>query len=135
MAITNKYLAKQLWCTLWFVFLNPCGNRLCVNHEIHLQNRCDPVMTAYKLVTVDAPYWGFGYRLEQALIAVTPLFSTILETLLPIRIIGENKCPNFSWLFCLMIAYFISKSGRCKHYLKQILSSNRKLHLQLDYNL
>ncbi|CAM6102930.1 unnamed protein product [Calypogeia fissa] len=29
------------------------------------QEICDPVMTAYKLVTVDAPYWGFGYRLEQ----------------------------------------------------------------------
>jgi hypothetical protein len=30
-------------------------------------------MTAYKLVTVDAPYWGwgFGYRMEQALLAVT----------------------------------------------------------------
>lgn len=27
-------------------------------------------MTAYKLVTVDAPYWGFGNRLEQALLAV-----------------------------------------------------------------
>lgn len=35
-----------------------------------LQDRCDPVMTAYKLVTVDAPYWGFGYRMEQALLAV-----------------------------------------------------------------
>ncbi|KAK6926837.1 Phosphatidylinositol transfer protein, partial [Dillenia turbinata] len=34
------------------------------------QDRCDPVMTAYKLVTIDAPYWGFGYRLEQALLAV-----------------------------------------------------------------
>nr|POE70961.1 cytoplasmic phosphatidylinositol transfer protein 1 [Quercus suber] len=33
------------------------------------QDRCDPVMTAYKLVTIDAPYWGFGYRLEQALVA------------------------------------------------------------------
>ncbi|KAF3453084.1 hypothetical protein FNV43_RR03518 [Rhamnella rubrinervis] len=33
------------------------------------QDRCHPVMTAYKLVTVDAPYWGFGYRLEQALLA------------------------------------------------------------------
>ncbi|XP_040993113.1 phosphatidylinositol transfer protein 2-like isoform X2 [Juglans microcarpa x Juglans regia] len=33
------------------------------------QNRCNPVMTAYKLVTIDAPYWGFGSRLEQALIA------------------------------------------------------------------
>lgn len=29
------------------------------------QQTCHPVMTAYKLVTVDAPYWGFGYRLEQ----------------------------------------------------------------------
>ncbi|GFP97039.1 phosphatidylinositol transfer protein 2 [Phtheirospermum japonicum] len=26
-------------------------------------------MTAYKLVTIDAPYWGFGSRLEQALLA------------------------------------------------------------------
>ncbi|XVF69379.1 hypothetical protein PTKIN_Ptkin11bG0076700 [Pterospermum kingtungense] len=33
------------------------------------QDNCNPVMTAYKLVTVDAPYWGFGYRLEQALLA------------------------------------------------------------------
>ncbi|KAJ8751289.1 hypothetical protein K2173_016470 [Erythroxylum novogranatense] len=33
------------------------------------QDRCNPVMTAYKLVIIDAPYWGFGYRLEQALIA------------------------------------------------------------------
>ncbi|GMJ10619.1 hypothetical protein HRI_004731100 [Hibiscus trionum] len=33
------------------------------------QENCSPVMTAYKLVTVDAPYWGFGYRLEQALLA------------------------------------------------------------------
>ncbi|XP_027086669.1 uncharacterized protein [Coffea arabica] len=33
------------------------------------QNSCDPVMTAYKLVTIDAPYWGFGSRLEQALMA------------------------------------------------------------------
>ncbi|XP_042956974.1 phosphatidylinositol transfer protein 2-like isoform X2 [Carya illinoinensis] len=33
------------------------------------QDRCDPVMTAYKLVTIDAPYWGFGRRLEQALLA------------------------------------------------------------------
>ncbi|KAJ9542604.1 hypothetical protein OSB04_029110 [Centaurea solstitialis] len=33
------------------------------------QDECKPVMTAYKLVTVDAPYWGFGSRLEQAMIA------------------------------------------------------------------
>lgn len=38
-----------------------------------LQDSCDPVMTAYKLVTIDAPYWGFGYRLEQALLAVSLL--------------------------------------------------------------
>lgn len=36
-------------------------------------------MTAYKLVTVDAPYWGFGKRLEQAFLAV---FSLILESIL-----------------------------------------------------
>ncbi|KAK9280189.1 hypothetical protein L1049_014137 [Liquidambar formosana] len=33
------------------------------------QDKCVPVMTAYKLVTVDAPYWGFGNRLEQAVLA------------------------------------------------------------------
>ncbi|PHT78539.1 hypothetical protein T459_16591 [Capsicum annuum] len=33
------------------------------------QDHCSPVMTAYKLVTVDSPYWGFGSRLEQALMA------------------------------------------------------------------
>ncbi|CAM6007596.1 unnamed protein product [Sphagnum balticum] len=34
------------------------------------QDMCDPVMTAYKLVTVDSPYWGFGYRMEQAALVV-----------------------------------------------------------------
>ncbi|KAK8513377.1 hypothetical protein V6N13_002122 [Hibiscus sabdariffa] len=33
------------------------------------QDKCDPVMTAYKLVTINAPYWGFGGKLEQALLA------------------------------------------------------------------
>ncbi|KAJ4970771.1 hypothetical protein NE237_003870 [Protea cynaroides] len=33
------------------------------------QDRCDPVMTAYKLVTVDASLFGFKKRLEQAVIA------------------------------------------------------------------
>ncbi|XP_051143365.1 uncharacterized protein LOC127259799 [Andrographis paniculata] len=33
------------------------------------QANCSPVSTAYKLVTIDAPYWGFGSRLEQALLA------------------------------------------------------------------
>ncbi|CAI9105188.1 OLC1v1004055C1 [Oldenlandia corymbosa var. corymbosa] len=32
------------------------------------QDKCNPVMTAYKLVTVDVPYWGFGSRLEQTLL-------------------------------------------------------------------
>ncbi|XP_068338508.1 uncharacterized protein [Pyrus communis] len=31
-------------------------------------DKSDPVMTAYKLVTIDAPYWGFGNKLEQALL-------------------------------------------------------------------
>uniref|UniRef100_A0A0D6R8P8 Phosphatidylinositol transfer protein N-terminal domain-containing protein n=1 Tax=Araucaria cunninghamii TaxID=56994 RepID=A0A0D6R8P8_ARACU len=34
------------------------------------QEISDPVMTAYKLVTVDAPYWGFGSRLEHVFIAI-----------------------------------------------------------------
>ncbi|KAL9252465.1 Phosphatidylinositol transfer protein 2-like protein [Drosera capensis] len=33
------------------------------------KEQCNPVMTAYKLVTVDAPYWGFGKRLEQTFLA------------------------------------------------------------------
>ncbi|GAB2275062.1 hypothetical protein Dimus_009831 [Dionaea muscipula] len=33
------------------------------------REHCYPVMTAYKLVTVDAPYWGFGKQMEQALLA------------------------------------------------------------------
>lgn len=33
------------------------------------QECCNPIMTAYKLVTVDMPYWGFGSKLEQALLA------------------------------------------------------------------
>ncbi|KAL1544156.1 phosphatidylinositol transfer protein 2-like [Salvia divinorum] len=33
------------------------------------QEQCDPVMTAYKLVTIDVPYWGFGSKLQQALLA------------------------------------------------------------------
>ncbi|XP_059626739.1 uncharacterized protein LOC132269524 [Cornus florida] len=32
------------------------------------QDRCEPVMTAYKLVTVDVQYWGFSSRIEQALL-------------------------------------------------------------------
>ncbi|CAI5962320.1 unnamed protein product [Closterium sp. NIES-64] len=33
------------------------------------QEACEPVMTAYKMVTVDAPYWGFGKRLELFVLA------------------------------------------------------------------
>ncbi|CAI5534290.1 unnamed protein product [Closterium sp. Naga37s-1] len=29
------------------------------------QERCEPCMVAYKLVTVDLPYWGFGPQLEK----------------------------------------------------------------------
>ena len=40
------------------------------------QAASEPVMTAYKLVTVDVPYWGFGYRLEQALLGVCHNFNS-----------------------------------------------------------
>ncbi|CAI5473082.1 unnamed protein product [Closterium sp. Yama58-4] len=33
------------------------------------QATCEPMMTAYKMVTVDAPYWGFGKRLELFVLA------------------------------------------------------------------
>ncbi|KAK4370367.1 hypothetical protein RND71_009842 [Anisodus tanguticus] len=33
------------------------------------KDHCSPIMTAYKLVTIDVPYWGFGGKLEQALMA------------------------------------------------------------------
>lgn len=51
---------------IYFITLFNC-------YYLFIQDRCHPVMTAYKLVTVDAPYWGFGYRLEQALLAVKSL--------------------------------------------------------------
>lgn len=35
-----------------------------------LQDSCHPVMTTYKLVTMDAPIWGLGERLEDCIIAV-----------------------------------------------------------------
>jgi hypothetical protein len=36
-----------------------------------LQKTCEPVMCAYKCVTVDVPYWGFGSRLEKFISKVT----------------------------------------------------------------
>jgi hypothetical protein len=36
-----------------------------------LQKTCDPVMTAYKMVKVDAPIWGIGWKLEQTVIQVS----------------------------------------------------------------
>lgn len=39
----------------------------------NFQDKSKPVMTAYKLVTIDAPYWGFGYRIEHALLLVGSL--------------------------------------------------------------
>ncbi|XP_074565444.1 uncharacterized protein LOC141821952 [Curcuma longa] len=33
------------------------------------QETCNPVMTSYKLVTMDAPIWGIGGHLEEAMIA------------------------------------------------------------------
>ncbi|CAI5512425.1 unnamed protein product [Closterium sp. Naga37s-1] len=35
-----------------------------------LQAHTSPLMTAYKVVTVDVPYWGFGSRLEKYLAKV-----------------------------------------------------------------
>jgi hypothetical protein len=48
---------------------------------------CEPVMCAYKSVTVDVPYWGFGSRIEK-FVAKTAQRKILLE--------GHRKC--FTWL-------------------------------------
>ncbi|KAG6550194.1 hypothetical protein Mapa_008153 [Marchantia paleacea] len=49
--------------------------------------KCEPVMCAYKCVTVDVPYWGFGSRIEK-FIAKNAQRKILLE--------GHRKC--FCWL-------------------------------------
>lgn len=39
----------------------------------NFQDKSKPVMTAYKVVTIDALYWGSGYRIEHALLLVGSL--------------------------------------------------------------
>nr|XP_024396361.1 phosphatidylinositol transfer protein 2-like isoform X1 [Physcomitrium patens]XP_024396362.1 phosphatidylinositol transfer protein 2-like isoform X1 [Physcomitrium patens]XP_024396364.1 phosphatidylinositol transfer protein 2-like isoform X1 [Physcomitrium patens]PNR39831.1 hypothetical protein PHYPA_020111 [Physcomitrium patens] len=51
------------------------------------QKTCEPVMCAYKCVTVDVPYWGFGSRLEK-FISKNAQRKILLE--------GHRKC--FCWL-------------------------------------
>lgn len=71
--------------------------------EIHLQERSDPVMTAYKLVTIDAPYWGFGSRLELALIAVPPLcLQRFLMYYFDYKLSGKTNGQRFFGQTCLM---------------------------------
>lgn len=72
--------------------------RILLSFLLFFQDRCDPVMTAYKLVTVDAPYWGFGYRLEQALLAVTFFLTSdkIFSDIFPPCCIGKHNCLKSS---------------------------------------
>ncbi|KAG6557712.1 hypothetical protein Mapa_000477 [Marchantia paleacea] len=51
------------------------------------QQNCEPVMCAYKCVTVDVPYWGFGSRIEK-FISKNAQRKILLE--------GHRKC--FCWL-------------------------------------
>jgi hypothetical protein len=51
------------------------------------QKTCSPVMCAYKCVTVDVPYWGFGSRLEK-FVSKNAQRKILLE--------GHRKC--FCWL-------------------------------------
>lgn len=37
-----------------------------------VQKTVDPIMIAYKLITVDAPYWGFGPQIEKYVSKVSP---------------------------------------------------------------
>jgi hypothetical protein len=42
------------------------------NPMLSVQKKCDPVMTAYKLVTVDVPYFGWGSSVEKFIAKVGP---------------------------------------------------------------
>lgn len=44
---------------------------ILIEYPLLLQKTCEPVMCAYKCVTVDVPYWGFGSRLEKFISKVT----------------------------------------------------------------
>ncbi|KAK9127257.1 hypothetical protein Syun_016054 [Stephania yunnanensis] len=82
------------------------------------QDSCNPVMTAYKLVTLDAPYWGFGYRLEQALLAAEK------------ALFAESHRNCFYWID----EWFGMKVEKLREMEKQSDSSlNRKLH-EAAYN-
>ena len=50
-----------------------------------LQDSCRPVMTIYKLVTMDAPIWGLGERLEDCLIAVRIMSGLFLDCYLDLN--------------------------------------------------
>lgn len=68
----------------------------------YVQDQCNPVMTAYKLITIDAPYWGFGSKLEQSLLAVYCVFHSH-RFKIPIRnSIHKYICIYISW-FCICI--------------------------------
>jgi hypothetical protein len=57
----------------FFFFLFFFSIRMCqcpMDICCSLQDSCHPVMTTYKLVTMDAPIWGLGERLEDCIIAV-----------------------------------------------------------------
>lgn len=66
-------------------------------------------MTAYKLVTIKAPYWGFGGKLEQALLAVKFLRLLIFRC----TVIGEFEKVIIIFKECLFwqnpVYHFIRK--------------------------
>lgn len=66
-----KIVLSDLYLT--WIGLSSRSNCYSVNYFLKFQDMSDPVMTAYKLVTIDAPYWGFGNKLERALLLVGSL--------------------------------------------------------------
>jgi len=104
--LMDNFLSKIMKCTFWFAcFSNGHTKIVCLLMicEIHLQAGSDPVMTAYKLVTIDAPYWGFGRRLELALIEVPPLWlQRFLMYYFDYKLSGKINGQSFLGQSCLM---------------------------------
>ncbi|CAI7778263.1 unnamed protein product [Closterium sp. NIES-53] len=69
-------LSSPTPCQLTIPLPLSLGVLCCVNGGE--QEACEPVMTAYKMVTVDAPYWGFGKRLELFVLAPHACFCSLL---------------------------------------------------------
>jgi hypothetical protein len=67
------------------------------------QKTCAPIMCAYKCVTVDVPYWGFGSRLEKFVSKVSVLTSALplkcRKKFLVARSVDDMLVPDIPQIF------------------------------------